>query len=1315
MKDKRIIFISLLLLLISLTGFFALAQGVGYIQIKCEPGATVFLDNKFVGTTSSELGGLILQNVPAGSHEVKIVKEGFKPQSVKIDLKANEIYLYEVSLKQKLGALLVETIPIECIIEIPLLNIDEEHVGNKTEKTWEVSAIPIGSYRINFIALGKKVKYDLKIEEGVKKRLFVNILKNEVREIVPVLTWDRTYSGSGDDWISSLIQTTDGGYAVAGSTKSKGAGNRDIWVIKLDNQGNQVWDRTYGGSGKDGAYSLIQTSDKGYAVAGWTKSKGAGNEDIWVIKLDNQGNQIWDRTYGGSGDDEAWPLVQTTDGGYAVAGVTKSKGAGNVDVWVIKLDNQGNQVWDRTYGGSGDDEANSFIQTTDGGYAVAGVTKSKGAGNVDVWVIKLDNQGNQVWDRIYGGSGADGAYSLIQTTDGGYAVAGFTTTFRAGKIVYLAGADFWVIKLDGEGNKIWDRTYGGSGVDWATSFIQTTDGGYAVAGVTKSKGAGNEDVWVIKLDNQGNRVWDRSYGGSGDDEAHSLIQTIDGGYAVAGVTKSEGASAGNGDIWVIKLDEQGNLISGVEDPEAAVEVKGADKNFDITDYEAQTGTESNTTSIQTIPVPSLDSYQWEVGIPGFAKPGEITKFKDTTISTVQLSSPSNGAILPPGDITFSWNSVGNATKYEFILYNHLGQVALDTTKNRTSLIVALGAEETIAWKVRAGDNSVNWGAWSSSWSLTLKSNITISTDSSPQAFLSNSQWDLGLISQGDLPTFTFTIENKGELDLVINKIDISEYVQYDVEIPLNILPGEKQEVIFTYDSRQHNLGEVRESVRIYCNDPRKEAFSLRIDGYIKEKAAPTVSISPVGTRTTYFLEGSLHCPETGGYPCNGCSLASDYINHFKGFNVLTTQEDCYVSLTYNQGAYIGNQNNCEVTIKGEKWLGLENESGTKLVEEINSGRFDFQPANKFVERTMTIPGDNYQYEFANEGKEFRLYLSRNREEAFKAVPWQNIVIEIKNKETNNIFKYKFEKGIFPLAYSWNSGGMANYGQCVWWAAKRWVEEVDSKILFPFYPPSPQDVNVIKIDSNYQPQKYDILINYDPKNTIELGHYAFVEKVEGDQVYITQFNWMKPGEVYNHISRPWKGNAPDLYYSNNPNEEYYFKYYYRWMSTVEENSNYSLGDIGPAGGLIFYDKGSYSDGWRYLEAAPVSTDWYNRQWGSYGTLIGATETDIGTGQSNTTTIVTWLNSHSETDCAAQLCDALVYGGYSDWFLPSKDELNLMYTNLKVFGVGGFADEDEYYWSSSEYLANSVWFQGFGTGYQNSPNKSGYSRVRAVRAF
>ena len=406
----------------------------------------MFLDNKLVGNTTSELGGLILQDVPAGSHEVKIVKEGCNPQSVKIDLKVNEIYLYEVFLKQKTGALLVETIPIDCIIEIPKLNIDKEHEGNKIEKTWEVS-IPIGSYKINFLALGKKVKYDLEIEEGVKKHLLVNILNNEVKELLPILTWDRTYGGNGDDEALSLIQTADGGYAVAG----------------------------------------------------YTKSKGAGKEDFWVIKLDEQGNKTWDRTYGGGADD------------------------------------------------------------------------------------------------------------LI------------------------------------------------------SSLIQTTDGGYAIAGLTQSKGAGGEDFWVIKL------------------------------------------------------DEQGNLISGIEDPEAVAEVKGAD----ITDYEAQTENEANTTSIQIIQSPSFDSYKWEVGIPGLVKPGEITKFKDTTISTVQLSSPSNGATLSPGNIAFSWNPVSNATKYEVMLYDSLGKSTVGTSS--TSFTISLGTEETITWKVRAGKNSGNWGAWSSIWSLTIKS------------------------------------------------------------------------------------------------------------------------------------------------------------------------------------------------------------------------------------------------------------------------------------------------------------------------------------------------------------------------------------------------------------------------------------------------------------------------------------------------------------------------------------------------------------------------------------------------------------------
>lgn len=206
MKYKKVVFISLLLLLISSMCLLVFAQGVGYIQIKCEPGAMVFLDVDFMGNTSLEQVGLILQKVPAGSYVIKIVKEGFEPQSVKIDLKVNEIYVYEVkefipqldvtqegeadtdTIKQKVGSLLIETIPIDCIIEIPKLNINREHYGDKTKKTWEISNIPIGSYRVNFIALGKKIEYDLKIEEGLQKHLLVNVVGNEVEEIAPLLT-----------------------------------------------------------------------------------------------------------------------------------------------------------------------------------------------------------------------------------------------------------------------------------------------------------------------------------------------------------------------------------------------------------------------------------------------------------------------------------------------------------------------------------------------------------------------------------------------------------------------------------------------------------------------------------------------------------------------------------------------------------------------------------------------------------------------------------------------------------------------------------------------------------------------------------------------------------------------------------------------------------------------------------------------------------------------------------------------------------------------------------------------------------------------
>jgi len=363
--------------------------------------------------------------------------------------------------------------------------------------------------------------------------------------------WQKTYGGSSFDAAYSIQQTTDGGYIVAGWTSSFGAGYFDVYIIKLDANGNKVWEKTYGGSSYDAAFSIQQTYDGGYVVAGDTSSFGAGDFDVYIIKLDAGGNKVWEKTYGGSSYDAAFSIQQTTDGGYIVAGETESFGAGDFDVYVIKMDANGNKVWEKTYGGSSYDWTFSIQQTTDGGYVVAGGTYSFGAGYSDVYIIKLDANGNKVWEKTYGGSSFDVAFSIQQTTDVGYIVAGGTESFGAGSY------DVYIIKLDAGGNKVWEKTYGGSGFDVAFSIQQTTDGGYIVAGWTESFGAGSYDVYIIKLDAGGNKVWEKTYGGSMEDVATlSIQQTYDGGYIVAGRTESFGA--GDFDVYVIKMDANGN-------------------------------------------------------------------------------------------------------------------------------------------------------------------------------------------------------------------------------------------------------------------------------------------------------------------------------------------------------------------------------------------------------------------------------------------------------------------------------------------------------------------------------------------------------------------------------------------------------------------------------------------------------------------------------------------------------------------------------------------------------------------------------------
>jgi uncharacterized delta-60 repeat protein len=312
------------------------------------------------------------------------------------------------------------------------------------------------------------------------------------------IQWSRAIGGINGDSAGSIQQTSDGGYIVAGWTNSFGTGG-DALIIKLDSSANIQWSRAIGGTNNDGANSIKQTSDGGYIVAGYTHSFGAGNSDALIIKLDSSGNIQWSRAIGGINDEQAFSIQQTSDGGYIVAGWTNSFGTGG-DALIIKLNSSGNIQWSRAIGGINGDGAYSIQQTSDGGYIVAGSTTIYGVGYFYYYslIIKLDSSGNMQWSRVIGGQNYDVARSIQQTSDGGYIVAGYTNSF--GVVNY----NFLIIKLDSSANIQWSRAIGGTNEDYAFSIQQTSDGGYIVAGYTNSFGAGDYDFLIIKLDSSGN-------------------------------------------------------------------------------------------------------------------------------------------------------------------------------------------------------------------------------------------------------------------------------------------------------------------------------------------------------------------------------------------------------------------------------------------------------------------------------------------------------------------------------------------------------------------------------------------------------------------------------------------------------------------------------------------------------------------------------------------------------------------------------------------------------------------------------------------
>jgi type IX secretion system substrate protein len=365
--------------------------------------------------------------------------------------------------------------------------------------------------------------------------------------------FEKTYGGGGIDYGYSVLQTEDGGYIVAGSTSSFGAGGLDVELIKTNTFGDTLWTQTYGGTSDEVGYSVQQTSDGGYIIAGTTWSFGSGNDDVYLLKTDSGGHLLWTRTFGGAGYEDGYFVRQTKDGGYIITGSTSSFGSGGYDVYLIKTNSLGDTLWTRTYGGGATDYAYSVVQTRDGGYLIAGATYSFGAGTSAQYLIRTNSAGDTLWTRTDKEYESAEACSLWETFDGGYIIAGQTWLNLCDTCDGTIRYDVYVTRTDSEGSQLWTRTFfGGDDFSLKSSVRQTSDGGYILAGSTGLWYLGYS-AFLTRTNSHGDALWTQTYGGTGS-RGRSAEQTTDGGFILAG--------ASSGRLYLVKTDGDG-VVTGV--------------------------------------------------------------------------------------------------------------------------------------------------------------------------------------------------------------------------------------------------------------------------------------------------------------------------------------------------------------------------------------------------------------------------------------------------------------------------------------------------------------------------------------------------------------------------------------------------------------------------------------------------------------------------------------------------------------------------------------------------------------------------------
>jgi pimeloyl-ACP methyl ester carboxylesterase len=417
----------------------------------------------------------------------------------------------------------------------------------------------------------------------------------------PPVEWSTNFGGILSDQPNIIQQTSDGGYIVGGFSYSSFSGNKgttnyglnDYWVLRLEPDGKKRWETNFGGNSIDQLYAIRQTADGGFLLGGNSYSAGGtgnktatnyGGSDIWLIRLNTNGALLWQTNYGGSAIDGLFSMTQVADGGFALGGYSGSTNGnksspffGALDYWLVRIDTNGNKLWDKTYGGSGYDYLQRVVATSDGGFLLGGFSDSTNNsgnkvgtnyGGLDYWVVRVDSNGSKLWDKSYGGTNVDQLASLRVCTNGDFLLAGYSNSGASGNksAANLGLLDFWILRANKDGVPLWDRTFGGTSNDVVYCAELTLDEHLLVGGSSQSLTAGGkssptfggEDMWLINVDTNGNKVWEQSFGGSSQEQLLSIGPTDDGGMVLAGYTKSHDGTQTNpvfgaGDFWLSKL------------------------------------------------------------------------------------------------------------------------------------------------------------------------------------------------------------------------------------------------------------------------------------------------------------------------------------------------------------------------------------------------------------------------------------------------------------------------------------------------------------------------------------------------------------------------------------------------------------------------------------------------------------------------------------------------------------------------------------------------------------------------------------------